>query len=107
MPLPLEKSRRVGIRGRAKALGVLVLPFLVFAVVVFLASALVRIHPGVARKPSGSTPIGADDWLSADTASSAGATVEVSQTSVEASGKPGGKGATATTVTTHTILGTF
>lgn len=98
----LDKSDEVGIMGRAKALGVLALPVLAFAVVVFLASALARIHPaGVAKKASAPTPISADDWLSADTASSAGASVEVTQGSQEIPGK------SATTVKTYTVTGSF
>jgi hypothetical protein len=102
MPIPLERSTTVGIRGRAKALVVLLLPIIVFAAVVFLASALVRIHPaGVANKASGPTPIGADGWLSADTASSSGASVDVTKGLQEVLGKG------ATTVTTYTVMGKF
>lgn len=47
--------------GRAKALGVLLLPIIAFVAVVFLASAIVRVHPaGVTKKPSEPTPISAD-----------------------------------------------
>lgn len=105
MPLPLDTSEKAGIVRRVKALGVLSLPFLAFAVVVFLASALVRIHPAAVReKASQQSANKADGWLFANSASSADATVEVSQTSVEASGKPGGKSSTATT---YVVTGTY
>jgi hypothetical protein len=108
-----DKSKEAGIIGRAKALGVLVLPFLAFAVVVFLFAESLRIHPGVTNKANEPTTIGANDWLSADTASSAGASVDVSQsveiseTTTRGSGKTGGKNPTATTVTTYTVMGKF
>jgi hypothetical protein len=87
---------------RAKALCVLVLPVIAFAAVVFLASALVRIHPaGVANKASEPTPIGADGRLSSDTASSSGASVDVTKGLQEVPGKG------ATTVTTYTVMGKF
>jgi hypothetical protein len=98
--------------GRAKALGVLLLPVLIFAAVVFLASSLQNRlgaprESQAAQPSSEQSPASANGWLFANSASSADATVEVSRTSVEASGKPGTKNPTATTVTTHTILGTF
>jgi hypothetical protein len=112
MPLPLEQSTNVGIVRRAKALGVPLLPIIAFAAVVFLASSLQNRlgaprESQAAQPSSEQTPIGADGWLFANSASSADATVEVSRTSVEASGKPGTKNPTATTVTTYTVMGKF
>jgi hypothetical protein len=96
--------------GRAKALGVLLLPIIAFAAIVFLAWAFGRLHPaGVTKKASRPTSIGAQDWLSADTASSAGATIDVSQTvevsrtTTEGSDKTVGKNPTGTTVRVYTI----
>jgi hypothetical protein len=106
MPLPLETSRKVGITGRVKALGVLLLPVLIFAAVVFLASSLqsrlaAPRESHAAQPSSEQSPASANGWLSADTASSAGASVDVTKELQEIPGKG------ATTVTTYTVMGKF
>ncbi|MFI5095436.1 MAG: hypothetical protein ACHQIK_18540 [Candidatus Acidiferrales bacterium] len=61
MPLPINTSEKAGIIARAKALGVLSLPFIAFAAVVFLASSL-QSRLGTPREsqvaqPSGDGPM--------------------------------------------------
>jgi hypothetical protein len=88
--------------GRAKALCLLVLPFLVFAVVVFLFSEYLRIHPAApGEKASQQSANRGDGWLFANSASSSDASVEVTQGLQEIPGKG------ATTVTTYTVMGKF
>ncbi|MGA3168932.1 MAG: hypothetical protein ABSF14_22755 [Terriglobia bacterium] len=84
---------------KMKALAALLLPFLVFGA---LAALLLFIQRGPHGAPAGAarpTPTG--DWLFADTASSGGASVEVTQGLQEIPGKG------ATTVTTYTVYPTY
>jgi hypothetical protein len=92
MPLPLDTSKKVGITGRAKALGVLALPFLAFAVVVFLASSL-QTRLGTPRASQVAQPSD-DNGMSLDVKEDSG--VQVAGTT-----------SVTTTVTTYTMLGTF
>ena len=88
MPLPLDTSKEAGIVRRAKALGVLLLPIIAFAAIVFLAWAFERLHPaGVATKAS--NPGRGSNTLSM---TSTNASVEVTRTLQG-----------ATTVTVYTI----
>jgi hypothetical protein len=93
MPLPLQASEKAGIIRRAKALGVLLLPFIAFAAVVFLSFSL-QSRLGTPRKNQPAQP-SADGPMSV--------TVENGPTPAEGQVATG----THTKVTTYTITGSY
>ena len=106
MFLPFGKSEKEKTIRRAKALGELLLPCLALAVVV-LSSRFTHARPApAASKATEGTQNGQGGWLSANTASSADASLEIRQSPQVL---PWGKNGEATTVlvTTYTVYPTY
>ena len=104
LPAISRKQRTIN---RAKAFGQLSWPLLVIAVIAFLSSALMRPYSAPAVNNTRiQAQAGHEGWLSADTASSLGASVEVTTSpQLLRSGKNGN--ATTVMVTTYTVYPTF
>jgi hypothetical protein len=108
MPLPFGKSEKEKTIRRAKALGELLLPCLVFAAIVLLSSAFTHARPApVTAKVNRDTQASQEGWLFANTASSSDSTVGMTQGPDGTPARGAGRNPGATTVKTYTALGTF